>query len=158
MEYFNEAKMIFREAKVADIDAMHVVRLAVKENVLSNPALITTKDYEEYINERGKGWVCTVDNMVVGFAIADLKEDNIWALFVHPDREGKGIGKALHKMMMDWYFNNTNGKVWLSTAPKSRAAAFYERQGWKETGFTKSGEVKFEMTADDWRSIAAGKR
>jgi len=144
-------KMIYHEAQVADIDAMHAVRIAVKENVLSNPALITYGDYEEYITERGKGWVCKVNDVVVGFAIADLKEGNIWALFIHPQWEGKGIGKTLHQLMMDWYFSNKKETVWLSTAPNSRAAAFYKLQGWKETGITKSGELKFEMRKEDWQ-------
>ena len=65
--------------------------IAVKENVLSNPALVTDKDCEEYLNVRGKGWVCETDNQIIGFAIADLKENNIWALFIRPEYEGLGI-------------------------------------------------------------------
>ena len=41
--------MIFREALISDIKQMHVVRLAVRENILSNPDLITRKDYEEFL-------------------------------------------------------------------------------------------------------------
>ena len=33
--------MIFREAVVSDIEQMQIVRNAVKENVLSNPALVS---------------------------------------------------------------------------------------------------------------------
>jgi len=50
---------------------------------------------------RGKGWVCKVDGEVVGFAIVDLKEHNIWALFLRPEFEGMGIGKELHRLMID---------------------------------------------------------
>jgi len=50
--------MIFREAIVSDIPQIQVVRHAVKENVLSNPALVTDHDCKEFITERGKGWVC----------------------------------------------------------------------------------------------------
>jgi GNAT superfamily N-acetyltransferase len=65
--------------------------------------LVTDKDCVEYLTLRGKGWVCEMAQLV-GFAIADLIDNNIWALFVHPDFEGKGIGKTLHDMMLDWYF------------------------------------------------------
>jgi len=40
--------MIFREATIADIPQMQVVRNAVKENILSNPGLVTDKDYEAF--------------------------------------------------------------------------------------------------------------
>jgi hypothetical protein len=64
-----------------------VVRHSVKENILSDPALVTNKDCEDYITVRGKGWVCEIDHSVIGFAIADLKENNIWALFLKPEYE-----------------------------------------------------------------------
>lgn len=85
--------MIFREAKTTDIAAMQIVRHAIKENILSDPALVTDKDCEEFITQRGKGWVCEVDGAVVGFSIVDLKEYDIWALFLRPEFESRGIGK-----------------------------------------------------------------
>ncbi|MCY7411340.1 MAG: hypothetical protein LH473_13790 [Chitinophagales bacterium] len=51
-------KIIYREATVADIPQIQIVRNWVKENALSNPALVTDKDNEEYITVKGKGWVC----------------------------------------------------------------------------------------------------
>ncbi len=143
--------MIFREAVLEDIPAIQVVRNSVKENMLSDPALVSDKDCEEYMFVRGKGWVCEMDGKILGFAIADLKDDNIWALFIHPDHEKKGIGKKLHQIMMDWYFDQGKEKVWLSTASNSRAEGFYKIAGWKQTGITGSGEVKFEMRAEDWQ-------
>ena len=142
--------MIFREAQVADIKQIQVVRNSVKENTLSDPALVPDKDVEEYMTNRGKGWVCEADGIIVGFAIADLIENNIWALFIHPDFEAKGIGKKLHQMMMDWYFLQTREKVWLGTAPNSRAEKFYRMQGWKEAGTHGKGEIKFEMDHKTW--------
>ena len=145
--------MIFREALVGDIKNMQIVRNSVKENVLSDPSFVTDKDCENYITIRGRGWVCDIDNVVIGFAIADLEENNIWALFVHPDHEAKGIGKRLHREMLDWYFDQTKEKVWLGTAPNSRAEKFYRMNGWKEIGVHGKGEIKFEMTYDDWKKI-----
>ncbi len=142
--------MIFREATAEDISQIQVVRNAVKENRLSNPALVTDADCEEYITVRGKGWVCEIENTIVAFAIADFKEHNIWALFVHPDFDNRGIGKRLHNMMMNGYFSQTQEKVWLSTAPGTRAETFYRMQGWNDVGMTKGGEVKFEMSFSDW--------
>ena len=103
--------MIYREAEIRDIKQMQFVRHAVKENRLSDPALVPDKDVEEYITNRGKGWVCEVDKQIVGFANVDLIENNVWALFVHPDFEARGIGKKLHQIMMDWYFLQTKEKM-----------------------------------------------
>ena len=149
--------MIFREAQVQDIKQLQAVRHLVKENVLSNPALVTDKDCEEFITIRGKGWVCEMDNRIVGFAIADLKEHNIWALFIQPEYEGKGIGKELHNRMMNWYFDQTTTTVWLGTAPGTRAETFYTKMGWRATGIVNKGEVKFEMRYSDWKQKTLNK-
>ncbi|WP_209390462.1 GNAT family N-acetyltransferase [Chryseobacterium sp. RR2-3-20] len=142
--------MIIREAKTEDIKQIQIVRNAVKENALSNPNFVTDKDCEEFITERGKGWVCEIENNIMGFSIVDLKENNIWALFVHPDYEKKGIGRLLHNIMLDWYFNQTKKNVWLGTAPNTRAEIFYRKSGWKEIGTHGNGEIKFEMTEEYW--------
>jgi len=65
----------------------------------------------------------------MGFAIADLREDNIWALFIHPEFEGEGIEKKLQKMMLDWYFSMNKEKVWLGTASGTRARDSIKHQG-----------------------------
>ena len=137
--------MQIREAQVADIPKMSEIRLAVKENVLSNPGLVTYDDYVNYLTHRGKGWVAEVSGCLVGFAIVDLQGHNIWALFVHPNFDRQGIGRDLHDTMLSWYFAQTTTPVWLSTAPGSRAEGFYRRASWHETGRTRNGDVRFEL-------------
>jgi len=145
--------MIFREAEIGDIKQIQIVRNAVKENTLSDPNLVTDEDCKEFIIERGKGWVCEIDNRIVGFAIADLKDNNIWALFIDPEFEGKGIGKKLHKIMLEWYFTQTKAKVWLGTAFNTRAEKFYKEAGWTEVGLHGTKETKFEMTYEIWTQL-----
>jgi hypothetical protein len=142
--------MLFREATVNDIKEIQIVRNSVKENMLSNPKLVTDKDCEEFLTVRGKGWVCETDGKIVGFSIADLQGKNIWALFLKPEFEKKGIGKKLYDLMLDWYFGQTTETVWLSTSPGTRAETFYRRSGWKETGIHGKNEIKFEMTKERW--------
>jgi GNAT superfamily N-acetyltransferase len=142
--------MTFREARIDDIEEIQKVRNAVKENVLSDPGLVTNTDCEIFLTVRGKGWVCEIDQKIVGFAIADLKENNIWALFMDPQFERSGIGRQLHKMMLDWYFSQTQKTVWLGTAFNTRAEAFYRKAGWKEAGTNGPKEIRFEMTYEDW--------
>ena len=144
--------MTFREANKADIKQIQIVRNAVTENTLSDPELVTDADCLEFISKRGKGWVCEIDDQIVGFSIADLKENNIWALFVHPDYDKQGIGRQLHDLMLNWYFKQTTKNVWLGTEPGTRAETFYRKSGWKEIGIHGKGEIKFEMTFENWKN------
>lgn len=146
----NSTTMIIREAKIGDIKQIQVVRNSVRENTLSDPTLVTDEDCKEFMFVRGKGWVCEINNEIVGFSIADLKENNIWALFLRPEFEKQGIGKQLHDVMLDWYFMQTEKNVWLGTSPKTRAEAFYRKPGWTEIGTHGKGEIKFEMTIKGW--------
>lgn len=146
--------MIFREARIEDIQSLHRVRLAVRENALTNPASITESDYDDFLTLRGKGWLCEVDRVVVGFAIIDTKDDNIWALFVHPDFERRGIGSELQRLMLDWHFGRSEKKLWLGTAPNTRAERFYRSSGWLEVGRRENGEAEFEMTRAAWNDRA----
>lgn len=145
--------MRIRQATVNDIPQMQEVRHSVKENVLSDPSLVTDEHCKEYLTLRGKGWVCEADGIIAGFAIADLIDHNIWALFLRPEFENKGLGKRLHHQMLDWYFSQTTQTVWLSTSPQSRAEGFYRKLGWIEVGIHGKGEIKFEMSHERWKEL-----
>lgn len=142
--------LTYREATTNDITQMHRIRMVVKENVLNNPDLVKISDYEEYITDRGRGWVCEHGPDIVGFSIVDLSDNNVWALFIDPGFEGKGIGRKLHDLMLDWYFSQTNNRIWLGTAPETRAESFYRKKGWKFKGARANGELLFEMESKDW--------
>lgn len=144
--------MKIREAKIEDIPQIQIVRNSVKENVLSNPNVVTDKLCEDFLFKRGKGWVCEIDHQVVGFSIVDLKDKNVWALFLKPEFEKKGIGRKLHDIMLDWYFSQTKENIWLGTSPNTRAEFFYKKSGWNEIGKHGDEEIKFEMTFDNWKN------
>jgi GNAT superfamily N-acetyltransferase len=147
--------MLFRTAIPGDIPQIQVVRNAVKENTLSDPSLVTDGDCFEFITRRGKGWVCEKEGRILGFAIADLEEDNIWALFVDPQWERMGIGRELHRLMLGWYFGQGKDHVWLSTAPGTRAERFYRNYGWIEAGMHGSKEIRFELDRERYLGISA---
>lgn len=147
--------MHFRRATVADITGMSRVRMSVKENILSNPALVTPESYRMMLEEKGAGWVCEIGETIVGFAIVDLSDANIWALFVDPDHDKKGIGRKLHDLMLKCSFEQDINKLWLSTGHGTRAETFYRKAGWQQTGKTDSGEVRFEMEHTKYKAIVA---
>lgn len=143
---------MLRQATIADIPQIQRVRNAVKENMLSNPLLVPDADVEDYITRRGRGWVYDEAGTILAFSIVSVLDKNVWALFVDPDHDRKGLGRLLHDEMMNWYFSQTQDDIWLSTAPGTRAEGFYRKAGWRETGIYGKGEVKFEMSLSDWQS------
>lgn len=145
--------MKIRTARFADIKQIQNVRNSVTENTLSNPNLVTDKDCEDFLFERGKGWVCEIQNQILGFAIVDLQDENVWALFVHPAFERRRIGRGLHDTMLNWYFTQTANSIWLATHEKTRAEAFYRKSAWTEVGAYGIEEVKFEMTFETWHQL-----
>jgi GNAT superfamily N-acetyltransferase len=144
---------MIRQALVSDIPQIQFVRNTVKENTLSDPALVPDQDVEDYINRRGRGWIWEEAGRIVGFSIVSVIDQNVWALFVEPGQDKKGIGRALHDIMMDWYFQQTDQPVWLSTTPGTRAEGFYRKAGWQETGLYGKGEIRFEMSRAQWQNL-----
>jgi GNAT superfamily N-acetyltransferase len=134
----------YRIASTADIPAMHKVRLAVRENRLIS-MVITEQHYATEIETTGRGWVAIENDAVLGFAIGNQRTGNIWALFVDPAHERRGIGRQLHDTMVQWLFQQSLAKLSLGTAPGTRAAQFYETAGWTFVGLHPDGEALYEL-------------
>jgi len=77
-----------------------------------------------------------------------IKENNsIWALFVQPGFEQRGIGKALLQQAVNWLWQQGATEISLSTDPGTRAERFYRRQGWQDDGLSDGGEIYFRLTS-----------
>jgi GNAT superfamily N-acetyltransferase len=133
-----------RLASIADVSGMHRVRNRVRENRLADPQRITEASYLSYI-EAGSTWVAEADGRVIGFAALDGFAKRVWALFIDPDAEGAGIGRALHLHMMMWAQEQGFAGLALSTEKETRAARFYSEGGWTEAGTTSDGEAIFQI-------------
>ncbi len=125
-----DGQVRLRRACSADIPAMSAIRLSVHENVLSDPARVTLQMYEDYLDRDGRGWVAEIDGEIAGFSYADRRDASIWALFVNPRHEGRGLGKALLALAVTWLFELGHGRVRLGTTPGTRADRFYAALGW----------------------------
>jgi GNAT superfamily N-acetyltransferase len=137
--------MIFRDARVEDIPALSQIRLSVRENVLSDPRKVTTEMFADYLSASGKGWVCEIEGEPVGFSVASLRDVSIWALFVKPGYEGRGIGTRLLDLATDWLFGMGASSISLSTEAHTRADRVYESQGWKRGEIKPDGEVSYRL-------------
>jgi GNAT superfamily N-acetyltransferase len=140
--------MRVRVATAADIPLMHRLRMSVRENRLANPASVQPADYTGRLTS-GRGWVCELDDEVVGFAVADQVTASVWALFVHPAYEGRGVGRALHAEVVRWLFARGLDRIRLSTETGTRAERFYTALGWTAVGRQANGELLFELTPGD---------
>lgn len=133
--------MHLRLATPADFSACHRVRMAVRENRLSDPSRITEADYTRALTTDGRGWLVEEADAVLGFAVA-YTSGHIWALFVDPAHEGRGIGQRLHAAMTDWLWDSGLQQARLSTEAGTRAQAFYLAQGWIDTGPNAAGDER----------------
>lgn len=137
-------RLVLRRARSADIPAMSAIRLSVTENVLSDPTRVTLQMYEDYLDRDGRGWVAEMDGEIAGFSYADRHEASIWALFISPRYEGRGLGKALLDLATSWLFELGHPRITLGTTPGTRADRLYAAQGWTRTAGT-GREVGFVL-------------
>jgi len=140
---------MLRKAKVGDVPVMNWLRLQVRENLLSDPGRITEAMTRQAITAEGRGWVWEEDSEILGFSIARDTDPSIWALFVLPGQEGRGIGGALHDAAVAWLWSRGAARIWLSTDPQTRAARFYRDRCWSETAVLPSGEIRLELQRPD---------
>lgn len=135
-----------REAIEADIPAMMELRLSVWENQLFDPSQVTAEDCRAYV-QRGHMWVWEENHQILGFSASSCDSGWIWALFVRPGHEGRGIGRALFTATCAALIGAGHRTLRLSTDPDTRAARFYRAAGWHEAGRTPEGELIFAFDA-----------
>ena len=82
---------------------------------------------------------------IIGFSVARVRENDIWALFVDPEYEAKGVGRRLLKLATDWLFARGVVEIHLSTSVDSRADAFYRKQGWQRGELNARNEVIYRL-------------
>lgn len=136
----------YRRAQPGDIRAMSAIRLSVAENVLSDPGKVTLQMYRDYLHRLGRGWVCCAGREVIGFAYASREDGSIWALFVKPGYESRGICRRLMAHAAGWLFAVGHSSITLSTGRSTRADRFYGELGWireRDDG----GNVHFRLCA-----------
>lgn len=142
-----DLKLHYRIANEDDIDAMSAIRLDVRENRLSDPAWLTRQMWIDALQPSGNAntWVCESDSRIVGFAAGRIREADIWALFVDPAHEGRGIGKNLLRLAVDWLLAAGVDEIRLGTGAQTRADAFYQRQGWQRGELATNGDVVYRL-------------
>ena len=125
-----------------DIPRIFEIRAAVRENRLSDPSLVTPTLCEWFI-ENSVIWLWVENGCVKGFSAGDPRDGSIFALFIDPAYEGRGIGQKLLPLACQTLKAAGYETATLATAPATRAERFYRRDGWTEIGRRKDGQIIF---------------
>lgn len=136
-----------RKAVPADIARIREIRTAVRENILSDPSRVTTADILWFI-DNGPIWTWIEDGVVQGFSAGDPRDGTIFALFVDPKWEGRGIGRALIELACQSLRQAGHKAFTLGTEPGTRAEKFYRRNGWVSSGHKSNGEIIFRRSLE----------
>ncbi|MFO0677106.1 MAG: GNAT family N-acetyltransferase [Polyangiaceae bacterium] len=141
--------MRLRLATVDDVRQMSELRMSVKENALVS-LRIADQEYVDAITRDGRGWVADIDGELVGFSVGLLGAKNLWALFVKPGFEGRGIGLALVRAAFDWFHDEGVDEVTFTTAPDTRADRFYAELGCRRGELVAHGDVAYTWSRAAW--------
>lgn len=133
---------MIRTAGRADLPRISQIRMAVRENRLTQPEKIS--DTVEHLIDRDGFWVFEAEGTIRGFSSADPRDGSVFALFVDPAAEGRGIGRALLAAACAALEAAGHRRARLTTGSGTRAERFYRLQGWEGTGRTDDGQIVFE--------------
>jgi len=119
--------MNFRHMNAVDIARCIWVRTKVRENHFSPEALanagITEESVLQMLGTTHHGWVCEVDEKIVGFSMGNKATSEFWVVAVLPQYEGRGIGRKLTELTQEWLWAAGCGEIWLWTSPDTSTRA-----------------------------------
>jgi GNAT superfamily N-acetyltransferase len=132
-----------------DIETLFDIRTSVEQNHQSREELsllgVTAESLAEMLQTRSRAWLCRLEGTAAGFSMADAARATIFALFVRPGFEGRGIGRRLMGEAEAWLFQHGWDEIWLTTGSDEslRAIGFYHHLGWVPAGVLDDGQVRF---------------
>ena len=144
-------KAVVRRASNADIPELFEVRTSVRENHLDLSQLaergVTAESIAAMLaSDYSRTWVVENDGRVCAFSMADARDGSVFALFVAPDCERRGYGRALLQAAEAWLFESGWKTIWLNTGmePYNRSHAVYRAAGWVLQGPADHDDVRYE--------------
>ncbi len=142
--------LVLRPATPADVPTLFAIRTAVRENHMSLDELAVAGMTPETVaglvqSPKAGTWLALWDGHPAGFAMARQDPGDVFALFVLPDMEGRGVGGAFLAQAEAWLASRGLASTWLLTggAPGLRAATFYAARGWIAAGREADGQIRF---------------
>lgn len=139
-----------RTARASDVDSIFEVRTSVRENYLSREEMrqlgITESVVADMIEKSLCAWVAAESDKIVGFSMILPDEGCLFAAFVLPEYEGRGIGRRLVFLAEQELFKH-HEVAWLETDKIVARRNFT---------CSSAGVIKKRLTIpiSNWRNIA----
>jgi GNAT superfamily N-acetyltransferase len=147
------ATVRIREAKHSDISAMFAVRAAVAENRATRAELeasgITDAVVAAALGSTLKAWVAETSDRIVAFSIANYQRGCVWALFVEPDFQRRGIGTCLLQLATNCLGDHGFLTAFLTTDASTSAYQYYLARRWTHVSTASDGSARFELSLTD---------
>ncbi len=140
---------VIRVATLDDIDTLFAIRTAVVQNHLSVEQMadlgITPQVLAASISAAPCAWIAEVNGQAAAFAMVDLAEGEVFAMFVRPTHENLGLGRQLMAVAENALFER-HDTLFLITDGRDeiRANGFYQRLGWSLAGQAEGDDVRYE--------------
>ena len=91
---------------------MHVIRLRVRENQLSDPSVVTEQDYHDFLARDTMSWVCEMDGEITGFVMVDVESTSLAKAHVFPIRAKPESGEdRRRKAAASWGRKRAGGRL-----------------------------------------------
>ncbi len=108
---------------------------AIEEQVY--PFGWTLKIFQDCLRVRYSCWVMEQDEELVGYAIlsAAAGEAHILNIAIHPERQGRGLGRQMMHFLIDTAREHGADTVFLEVRPSNRSAVhLYDSMGFNQVG------------------------
>lgn len=127
----NDAVPRLRPMHEEDVPGVMVVEL------LNYPYPWTEGIMRDCLRARYSCWVYETDTQVIGYAILSVGagEAHVLNISMHPDFQGRGLGRELMAHLLDTARSRGADTVFLEVRPSNRAAVhLYESMGFNQAG------------------------
>ena len=138
-----------------------MVRIATRENAYTMAELaeldITPENVTALLDDTHRGWLCEDADQIVGFAMGNKTNGEMWVIAILPSHEKRGVGRQLITMLEDWLWSEGWDDIWLTTSEDTalRAYGFYLACGWKDREIRDGLRYMHKQKPDEY-SRAAG--
>lgn len=138
-----------RLATQDDIDTLFAIRTSVVQNHLTRKQMaelgITPQVLADSIREAPCAWIAEVDGQPAAFSMVDLTEGEVFAMFVLPAYENRGLARQLMAVAEAALFEH-HDTLYLITDGRDeiRANGFYQHLGWSVAGRVDGDDVRYE--------------
>ena len=138
-----------RMATVDDVESLFDIRTSVVQNHLSREQMdalgITPQVLRSALDEGPCIWIAEVDQRPVAFSMIDRTEGEVFAMFVRPAYENRGLGRLLMDAAEAELFKAHERIVLVTDGrPEIRANGFYQRLGWTVVERIDDRDVRYE--------------